>query len=115
LYNNKEFCGAPKDTISSNSKCSSCEHGKIVAVHRALMSNILELCTSIISPSNHTKTLFLSVFSQFADKTIIVPHLKHNFERKSSATSDKITIVFLGVESNHKGFNYFEKFSELYS
>lgn len=106
LKNDTIYCGTG---CVSKDKCSDCKYlkrslEKTVKI-RNIINNYLERIT-FIAPSDIAKSIFVNSYSEFINKTIVIPHqiLIGEYDGNLEKIGDrKLNIGFLGRCVNHKG------------
>ena len=111
LYNDQTFCGPPAN--AGEETCKRCIHGIKLKEHRAESRRLLQCVNLIALPSDFARDIFLKIFHDVADKTVVVLH------RTLSVVADQATqrpllmprprLFYLGAASREKGIDRFRQ------
>lgn len=114
LRNNEKYCG---DAIPSPAKCTGCVswtpdyHARI----RTILEGARERLT-VVAPSPVARRIWLSTFPDFADRLVVVPHLKSSGTRlnpyQPKPPGQPLRIAFVGMPYRHKGWETFLKLAD---
>lgn len=118
LKNGEFYCGPQK---MCPSKCNDCRF-----YHRGKprVDQIQELLAKykkrilVVSPSEATKNIWLESYPEFREQTIVIKHQKeigkYQDNLKPLSSRKKISIAFLGMPAEHKGWKQWEMMVENY-
>lgn len=108
--NTISYCGAPEQDSNA---CSICVYSEERTSHVRRIQNFLEeVEVTVISPSEVTRTFWLTKIDFLADRVIVVPHVELKWIERATplkiVRDTPIIIGFLGAPVFHKGWNTFE-------
>ena len=118
LKNGESYCGPQK---MCPNKCNDCRF-----YHRSKprVDQIQELLAKykkrilVVSPSEATKNIWLESYPEFREQTTVIKHQKeigkYRENLKPLSSCKKISIAFLGMPAEHKGWKQWEMMVENY-
>lgn len=118
LKNGESYCGPQK---MCPSKCNDC---RFYYRSKPREDQIQELLAKykkrilVVSPSEATKNIWLESYPEFREQTIVIKHQKeigkYRENLKPLSSCKKISIAFLGMPAEHKGWKQWEMMVENY-
>lgn len=118
LKNGESYCGPQ---MMCPSKCNDC---RFYYRSKPREDQIQELLAKykkrilVVSPSEATKNIWLESYPEFREQTIVIKHQKeigkYRENLKPLSSCKKISIAFLGMPAEHKGWKQWEMMVENY-
>lgn len=118
LKNGESYCGPQK---MCPSKCNDC---RFYDRSKPRVDQIQDLLVKykkrilVVSPSEATKNIWLESYPEFRGQTIVIKHQKeigkYRENLKPLSSCKKISIAFLGMPAEHKGWKQWEMMVENY-
>lgn len=118
LKNGESYCGPQK---MCPSKCNDC---RFYYRSKPRVDQIQELLAKykkrilVVSPSEATKNIWLESYPEFREQTIVIEHQKeigkYRENLKPLSSCETISIAFLGMPAEHKGWKQWQMMVENY-
>jgi hypothetical protein len=109
MKNGIDYCG---DGALSDIKCGNCSYylrSKVRIREISALIHQYKNRITIVSPSETTKAIWLSAYSEFIGQVVVIPHQKHEAQytgnRGQITVEEKVRIAYLGMPAMHKGWN----------
>ncbi len=110
LKNDAESC------IDGGVSCSGCAYAEKRVRHLSVINSFLHSFGSritFVAPSEYVKCRWLSYYPEYANRVMVIPHLKSNGQytgnRESVPDSEPIRLGFVGTQTNVKGWNIYKR------